>query len=73
MARRVVHGADGSKETWDDELDTYVRLDSSGHQVTKRVLSSLERSMLDPNRAKIRELNEAVDQLILDSLMGGMF
>lgn len=72
MARRVTRHLNGDTETWDDGLGTYVRLDSAGKQLSKRALSSLEREALDPNAVRIRALNDAVDQLILDALMGGM-
>ena len=72
MARRVVRHLDGGTETWDDVADTYVRLDSAGKQINKRALSLLERERLDPNAVRIQALNDAVDQLILDALMGGM-
>lgn len=72
MARKKFVHADGTIETWDDATCLYVLRDPSGVEIESRALTGDELSMLDPRSGDIRALQDIVDQLILDSLMGGM-
>lgn len=72
MSRKQFRHVDGTCETWDYATGFYVRTDPDGVQLEKRALTGDECSMLDPRSAEIRTLQAVVDQLILDSLMGGM-
>lgn len=72
MARKVHRHSDGSEEIWDSETGRYTHLDSDGVEVEDRPLTKPECETLDPTTPAVRQLNEVVDQLILDMLMGGM-
>lgn len=71
MARKQIRHPDGNVESWDDSTGEYVHSGPAGEEVEKRPLTDAECSMLDPANARIAQLQDAVDQLILDALMGG--
>ena len=76
MARKHVINPDNTQELWatdmgDDGLGRYYRWNAELEEVEARALTDDERNLLNPGPA-VLSLTAAVDQLILDSLMGGM-
>lgn len=67
---RHVTEADGSQEIWDGRTNMYQKWDSEGQTLEQRPLTAQEITDLDP-QAAIKSLTDAVDQLILDQLLGG--
>lgn len=73
MAHKLIVYNDKSQELWDDSAGVYTHTGADGKVLANRPLTEQEYSMLNPSTAKINDLAEAVDQLILEALMGGMF
>ena len=73
MARLVLVQPDGSTKSWDDDTELYIETAPDGTELVRRAITPEECVMLNPVNAKMAEITEVVDQLILDQLMGGMF
>lgn len=71
MAKIRVQQGDTTVEM-DTTADRLTRWSATGEVIEQRPLETIERDSIDfpATPAKVRELTDAIDQLILDSLMG---